>query len=63
MVRVDVTGRGDVESLELEQSSGNRELDRAALTAVRRWRFRPATRDGREVAASVRVPIHFQPER
>lgn len=60
VIRVDVTGRGDVESLELEQSSGDRDLDRAALQAVRRWRFDPATRDGRPVAASVRVPINFQ---
>lgn len=42
------------------RSSGSRLLDRAAVDAVRRWRFRPAMADGRPVAGRVQVPISFQ---
>jgi len=41
-------------------SSQSRDLDRAALDAVRRWRFRPAQRDGQPVAGTVVVPIEFK---
>ena len=54
---------GRVERLDVIQSSGNRHLDRAASEAVRRWTFRPATRDGQPVSASVSVPISFDPAR
>ena len=35
-------------------------LDQAALDAVRAWRFQPATRAGRPVAALARAPITFR---
>ncbi len=35
------------------------DLDAAATEAVRRWRFRPAQRDGQAIASRIRVPIHF----
>ena len=62
-VRVTVGPTGGVERLDLAQASGNRELDRAALETVRRWRFRPATRDGQPVSAEVVVPLEFDPRR
>ena len=34
-------------------------LDRAALSAVKRWRFVPARRGSEAVAGRVIVPIHF----
>lgn len=46
---------------ELAQSSGSRDLDRAALQAVRRWRFEPATEGGRPTVGTVVVPIDFRP--
>lgn len=58
-VKVIVAADGSVERQELTTSSGNRYLDRAALEAVRRWRFQPATRGGQPVAAEVTVPIDF----
>ncbi|WP_141233490.1 energy transducer TonB, partial [Lysobacter antibioticus] len=58
-IRVEVTESGDVGSLEVAEGSGSRLLDRAALAAVRQWRFRPATRGGRPVADTVIVPITF----
>jgi protein TonB len=60
-VRVDVSVDGDVDATELAESSGDRTLDRAALDAVRRWRFHPATRNGQPVASQAIVPIVFNP--
>lgn len=58
-VLVDVDGRPlDVQ---VERSSGNRSLDRAAREQVlRRWRFRPATQDGHAVQAIGLVPVDFR---
>ncbi|MRG94589.1 TonB-dependent receptor domain-containing protein [Polyangium spumosum] len=42
--------------------SGGEAFDAAALAAVRRWRFSPATRDGVPIRARIRVPFHFAPE-
>lgn len=60
-VRVTVAIDGGVDRLEVAESSGNRHLDRAAMEAVRRWRFQPAVRDGQAVVADVVVPIVFNP--
>ena len=62
-VRVSVTVAmdGSVERLELAEGSGSRYLDRAAMEAVRRWRFQPAMRDGQPIVADVVVPITFNP--
>ena len=35
-------------------------LDERATEAVTRWRFRPATREGKPVAMQVEVEVHFQ---
>ncbi|TLX22178.1 energy transducer TonB [Thermomonas fusca] len=61
-ITVTVAADGSVERQELTDSSGNRHLDRAALETVRRWRFQPATRNGKPVAAEVSVPIVFNPD-
>lgn len=59
-VRVDVGPDGAPTATSVVESSHSRELDRAALDAVRRWRFRPAMADGRPVGGSVVVPIDFK---
>jgi protein TonB len=59
ILRVEVLPNGDAGDVALEKSSGIASLDRAALKAVRRWRFVPASKNGRSVAATVRVPIRF----
>jgi periplasmic protein TonB len=63
LLRIDVDANGRPHSMDVVRSSGSRELDRAALVAARGWHFRPALRDGRPVAASVQVPIHFDGRR
>lgn len=62
-VRVDVGPDGVPTSTSLVQSSNSRLLDKAALDAVRRWRFRPATVDGRPTVGTVVVPIEFNLDR
>jgi TonB family protein len=41
--------------------SGGPDFDRAALEAVRAWRFAPATRAGKPVRARIRLRLHFSP--
>lgn len=45
-VRVEVTEQGDTGAVDVAETSGSRMLDRAAVNAVRSWRFRPAMRGG-----------------
>lgn len=42
-------------------SSGGKDVDEAAIAAMRQWTFAPATRNGTPVAARIRVPFHFAP--
>jgi len=51
-VRLDVHvgADGRVTDVRLRASSGSAALDRSAIDTVRRWRFSPATVDGRAVA-------------
>ena len=44
----------------IEESSGHLSLDAAAQSAVRQWRFIPATQDGRAVTAVAEVPVRFR---
>ena len=56
---VSIDASGSVLDVSVEKSSGNRNLDREAVKAAKRWRFNPETRDGRKVASRVRVPVEF----
>lgn len=59
ILRVSVDATGRPASVTLARTSGHPRLDRAAQEAVRRWRFKPATRDGIPYATSVDVPVRF----
>ncbi|MEO8487061.1 MAG: TonB family protein [Betaproteobacteria bacterium] len=59
LLRVRVAADGSAEQVDVAASSGSERLDRAALDAVRRWRFVPARRGAEAVAATVQVPIVF----
>jgi TonB family protein len=51
---------GHVSKVDVAQSAG-KDLDEAAIAAMRQWTFRPATRAGRPVPSRIRVPFHFAP--
>lgn len=57
---VDVAEDGSVASAEVERSEPAGVFDEAALSAVANWKFEPAIKDGKAVAARVRVPIAFE---
>lgn len=59
LLRVHVGPDGVPYAIDLVRGSGSRLLDRAATDAVRKWRFRPALRDGQPVDGTVQVPIAF----
>lgn len=59
LVAATIDANGVPVDVTIDDRSGNRELDRSALQAVRQWRFQPALRDGKPVPASVRVPVEF----
>ncbi|MEP6672909.1 MAG: TonB family protein [Chthoniobacter sp.] len=56
-VGVDAAGR--VTSASIRQGCGHAMLDRAALEAVRSWKFTPARQGDRAIPATVEVPIRF----
>jgi len=59
LLKVLVSTDGEPLSVEVEKSSRNRDLDRAAMTAVKRWKFNPQIRNGQKVQGYVLVPIVF----
>ncbi|WP_299306959.1 energy transducer TonB [uncultured Croceicoccus sp.] len=59
LLRVLVDPSGRVDTLKIAEGSRSSRLDEAALRAVRKWKFKPATQTGRAVAAWVVVPITF----
>ncbi len=60
LVKVEVDANGTPGGVALVQRSGSRDLDRAAMEAVRKWRFQPAQRNGQAVPASLVIPIDFK---
>ena len=59
LVEVRLDERGQQRSLNVLRSSGVDSLDRAALEAVAKWRFRPETSGGQAVPSRVQIPIQF----
>jgi protein TonB len=62
ILSVQVSADGVVLSVEVQQSSGHRLLDRAAVKSVERLRFVPATRDGVPVSSTLELPLLYQLE-
>lgn len=59
LLLVEVSAKGEPLAVKLKSGSGYSILDKAALRAVQKWRFAPATRGGRPIAAQIEVPIRF----
>ena len=60
LLRVLVDDQGRSKEVEINSSSGNDALDRAAAEAMRRWRFHPARYGDKPVESWLRVPIEFR---
>lgn len=60
IVNVTVAPSGKPAEVLLGSSSRHEALDQAALTAVRGWKFRPATANGIPVSSRVAVPVRFE---
>jgi TonB family protein len=61
VLTVDVAANGSVIAAKVKRTSGNAQLDAAALEAVQRWLFKPAMKSGKATASQVTVPIEFDP--
>jgi protein TonB len=59
LLRVTVGPDGVPNAIALAKSSRSRTLDRAAMSAVRRWRFHPAMSNGQPVSATVQIPVSY----
>lgn len=59
MIRARVTADGRVVDTAVLKSSGVSSLDRAAIDAVSRWRFRPGRRHGLAVEMDIALPVRF----
>jgi protein TonB len=53
---------GRVTSIRVEKSAGDRQLDRAAINAVRQWRFIAERKNGVAVEGYARIPVNFSVE-
>ena len=61
LLRVTIDANGTVLDVKVERSSRNRNLDRAAIDAARKWRFNAGLRNGQKVGGDVLVPVNFNP--
>ena len=59
-MRVLVDEEGRTKAIEVNTSSGHDLLDRAAIEAIKKWRFVPARAGTKPIETWVKVPIEFQ---
>ena len=59
MLKVLIDENGRVDHLTVLESSGYAILDRAALSAVKKWLFEPGTEGGIRKKMWVKIPVHF----
>jgi protein TonB len=58
-VRLDISVVGTTTHATIIQTSGFDRLDKAALKAVKNWKFNPAIKGGRPVETSIDIPVRF----
>lgn len=59
VLRVLVQSDGSAGEVQISKSSGYELLDESARTAIRNWRFNPATSDGKAIAEWYQISIPF----
>ena len=62
LLNVRVLPNGKPDEVTVFKSSGYKILDKAALAAVKKWKFQPAQRGFKAVSSWVKVPIEFRLE-
>jgi protein TonB len=62
VVQAVVPPSGESAHVDVVRSSGHAVLDRAALAAIKNWRFRPATRAGEAIEAGIEIAVVFRLE-
>jgi len=60
LLRVLVDDQGRAKTVEVNTSSGEEVLDRAAAEAIKRWRFHPARYGDQAIESWIRIPIEFR---
>lgn len=60
LLRIHITSGGDVDSVELERSSGHRELDSLAMTGATSLEYYPARQGEEGVAVWAVLPVRFE---
>ena len=61
VLAVTVGPEGRPTNVRVKQSSGQPELDTAAVEGVKAWQFRAATRAGQAISSDLQVPVTFKP--
>lgn len=61
VVKLSINAEGKVQEAEIVKSNESR-LETHALKAVRKWVFKPATKDGVGVSTAIVIPIQFSLE-
>lgn len=61
-LRVSINVEGKPDQIAIERSSGSRDLDRAAKSAVSQWRFSPKIENGSTINSEILIPIEFKAE-
>lgn len=59
LIRAEIDATGNPTNVGIAKRSSSRDLDRAAVNAVRKWKFEPAMKGGKAVASTVQVPVDF----
>jgi protein TonB len=59
-LRFEVQTSGKVGTVQIQRSTGRRDLDRAAVEAIKTWVFEPARRGKEAVAVWVILPVRFE---
>jgi len=60
VVMAQVDAMGNANDVTVVKRSSSRTLDRAAVSEVRKWKFKPAMKNGKAVASNVRVPVDYK---
>lgn len=60
LVTCTVDDSGRVTAASIKQSSGHPDLDKAAVGAVNKWKFKPGTKAGRKIKSTCVVPFNFE---